>query len=245
MNSFRAVERAIAYEIERQAPDARRRRAAVDGDARLGRRPAVDLPHARQGDVRRLPLLPGAGPAAAPRRAGLDRAGPRRTLPELPAARRARYEALGLTALRRRGDRRRPGHDAARSRRSRRPAASLPAKEVANFVTGAHARVREGRRAQRRGHGRRVDAATGIAALLGGDRRRVASRGRSGRELLDAPPRRRARRADELLAAPGPARSPTTRRCSATSTRSSPPTRRPSRTTGPASRSPGSSSARS
>ena len=36
MNSFRAVERAIAFEIERQGGDARRRRDVRDGDARLG-----------------------------------------------------------------------------------------------------------------------------------------------------------------------------------------------------------------
>ncbi len=58
MNSFRAVERAIAFEIERQAAGAGRRRSADDGDARLGRRAAGHVPHAGQGDVRRLPLLP-------------------------------------------------------------------------------------------------------------------------------------------------------------------------------------------
>ena len=69
MNSFRSVERAIAFEIERQAaaldagePLLQETRGWSDGARR-------DVPHAGQGDLRRLPLLPGAGPAAAaPRR---------------------------------------------------------------------------------------------------------------------------------------------------------------------------------
>ena len=75
MNSFRAVERAIAFEIERQAAalDAARR---SPGDPRLDRRPRRDVPHALEGDVRRLPLLPGARPAATPRRAGVARGAP-------------------------------------------------------------------------------------------------------------------------------------------------------------------------
>ena len=64
--------------------DARRRRDVRDGDARLGRRATVDLPDARQGDVRRLPLLPGAGPAAAPRRGRLDRRRPSDACPSCP-----------------------------------------------------------------------------------------------------------------------------------------------------------------
>ena len=66
MNSLRAVERAIDFEIERQA-------AALDAgeplrqetrgwDDAAGR----DVRHAGQGIVGRLPLLPRAGPAAAP-----------------------------------------------------------------------------------------------------------------------------------------------------------------------------------
>ena len=88
MNSFRAVERAIAFEIERQAAAPRRRRAARPGDARLVRGARRDVPDAGQGDVRRLPLLPRAGPAAAPprRRPGWREIAA--ALPELPAARR-------------------------------------------------------------------------------------------------------------------------------------------------------------
>ena len=39
MNSFRSVERAIAFEIERQAVGARRRRGPDPGHPRLGRGP--------------------------------------------------------------------------------------------------------------------------------------------------------------------------------------------------------------
>ncbi len=71
MNSFRSVERAIGYEIERQA-------AALDAGETLRQetrgwdeRTRRDVRHADQGGLRRLPLLPGAGPAAAPRRPGV------------------------------------------------------------------------------------------------------------------------------------------------------------------------------
>ena len=73
MNSFRSVERAITYEIERQA-------AALDAGEPLVMETrgwsddrGDDVSHAVEGDVRRLPLLPGAGPAAAARRSGLAR----------------------------------------------------------------------------------------------------------------------------------------------------------------------------
>ncbi len=57
---------------------ARRRRDAHPGDARLGREPRRDVRDALQGGLARLPLLPGAGPAAAPRRRGLARRDPAR-----------------------------------------------------------------------------------------------------------------------------------------------------------------------
>ncbi len=77
MNSFRAVERAIGYEIERQGAALDAGEPLRDGDPRLGRRPPGHLPDARQGDLRGLPVLPGSGPAAAPRRTRLDRPGAR------------------------------------------------------------------------------------------------------------------------------------------------------------------------
>jgi aspartyl-tRNA(Asn)/glutamyl-tRNA(Gln) amidotransferase subunit B len=85
MNSFRAVERAIAFEIERQA-------AALDAGEPLfqetrGWDDARErhLRHAGQGVVRRLPLLPGAGPAAAAGGSGLAR---RSCAPASPRCRR-------------------------------------------------------------------------------------------------------------------------------------------------------------
>ena len=98
MNSFRSVERAIEFEIERQAaaldagePLAQETRGWADERGETYRMRSKET-------SRRLPLLPGAGPAAAARRRGwLDAI--RAALPELPAARRARYrEALGLSA---------------------------------------------------------------------------------------------------------------------------------------------------
>ena len=71
MNSFRSVERAITYEIERQAAILDARRDARHGDSRLVGRPRRDVPDAREGDLGRLSLLPRAGPAAAPYRSGL------------------------------------------------------------------------------------------------------------------------------------------------------------------------------
>ena len=57
------------HRLRDRAPGGRpaRGRAAHPGDARLGRRPRPHLPHAHQGDLGRLPLLPRAGPAAAAR----------------------------------------------------------------------------------------------------------------------------------------------------------------------------------
>ena len=88
MNSFRAVERAIEFEIERQAAALDAGEALRPGDPRLVGGARRDLPDAGQGDVRRLPLLPGAGPAAAPRRDGLAgrRSGPRCRSCPAPAA---------------------------------------------------------------------------------------------------------------------------------------------------------------
>ena len=91
MNSFRAVERAIAYEIERQA-------AALDAGETLRQetrgwsdeRGETYLMRSKE-TSRRLSLLPGARPAAAARGSGMARRRSAAALPELPAARRARY----------------------------------------------------------------------------------------------------------------------------------------------------------
>ena len=155
----------------------------------------------------------------------------RAALPELPAARRARYEALGLR-LRRGGARRRPGMTAAFE------AISAAARRAGQ----GGLQLRDGiARASAQGDGlneaatagRRTPA--GIAACCRGHRRGPVSRA-GGRDLLDAAPRGRHAGRRLRIAARGPA--PDLRRRVAarrTSTRSSPPTRRPSPTTGPAS----------
>ena len=143
MNSFRSVERAIDYEIARQAAALDAGETAPPGDPRLVRRPRRDVPHALQGDVGRLSLLPGAGPAAAPRRARLAR---RAARVAAGAARRApgalpgRGRAVGL----RRGAcwPARPEPTALfEATRAADPA--LPAKAVANWVTGEYLRLRK------------------------------------------------------------------------------------------------------
>ena len=71
MNSFRSVERAIDVRDRAPGGGPRGRRDPHPGDPRLGRRHGLDLRHAVEGGLARLPLLPGAGPAAAPGRSGL------------------------------------------------------------------------------------------------------------------------------------------------------------------------------
>jgi aspartyl-tRNA(Asn)/glutamyl-tRNA(Gln) amidotransferase subunit B len=181
MNSFRSVERAIAFEIERQA-------RALDAGESLametrgwddGRQATYRMrPKETSEDYRYFPepdlppLHVEAGWVAAIRAA----------LPELPAARRARYAALGITA-----------YDAAvivadPSMTSAFEAIStagpdLPAKEVANFVTGAHARAVKTDGLNSAGTAGRSTSA-GIAALLAAIGSGAVSRP-TGRELLD------------------------------------------------------------
>ena len=73
LNSFRHVQRALEYEIARQTTLAQRRRPRRAGDAPVGYRRRPDGLDAQQGGGARLPVLPGAGPAAAGARSGLDR----------------------------------------------------------------------------------------------------------------------------------------------------------------------------
>jgi aspartyl-tRNA(Asn)/glutamyl-tRNA(Gln) amidotransferase subunit B len=106
----------------------------------------------------------------------------RAALPELPAARRARYVALGIT-----------GYDAAvivadpsmttafEAIRAAGPA--LPAKDISNFVTGAHARAVKSAGLNAAGTAGQSTPA-GIATLLTAIGDGVVARAR-GRELLD------------------------------------------------------------
>ena len=199
MNSFRAVERAIAFEIERQAraldagePLSMETRGWDDGRQATYRMRSKETSE----DYRYFPEpdLPPLHVDAA----WIERV--RAALPELPAARRERYAALGIT-----------GYDAAvivadpgmtgafEAISAAGPA--LPAKEVSNFVTGAHARAAKATGLNAAGTAGPSTPA-GIAALLAAIGDGTVSRPK-GRELLDrhladGTP------AAELLAAAGP-----------------------------------------
>jgi aspartyl-tRNA(Asn)/glutamyl-tRNA(Gln) amidotransferase subunit B len=199
MNSFRAVERAIAFEIERQG-------AALDG----GRPLAMETrgwDDARQATYRMRsketsedyryfpePDLPPLHVQAG----WIDAI--RATLPELPAARRPRYVELGIT-----------GYDAAvivadPSMTSAFEAIAaagptLPAKEVANFVTGSHARAVKALGLNDAGTAG-ASSPAGLVALLGAIVEGRVSRS-VGRDLIE---RHLAEgiAADDLLASAGP-----------------------------------------
>ena len=144
MNSFRSVERAIEFEIGRQAAALAGGHAAHPGDARLGRR-------ARRSPITCGPRRPRTTTATSPSRtcrrcawspAWLEEIG--RSMPELPAARRRRYrDELGLSA-----------YDAdvlvgdlaatALFESARAADASLSPKKLANWVTGESMRLAKG-----------------------------------------------------------------------------------------------------
>ena len=181
MNSFRSVERAIAFEIERQGaaldagePLTMETRGWDDGRQATYRmrskETSEDYRYFPEPDLPPLHVEPGWI------------ADIREALPELPAARRARYEALGITA-----------YDAAvivadptmttafEAISAAGPA--VPAKEVANFVTGAHARALKSGGANEAGTAG-ASTPAGIAALLAAIVEATVSRP-VGRELLD------------------------------------------------------------
>ncbi len=181
MNSFRAVERAIAYEIERQG-------AALDAGEPLvmetrgwddGRQATYRMRAKETSEDYRYfpdPDLPPLHVDPAWR----DRV--RATLPELPAARRSRYEALGITAYDAAVLVADPGMTGAFEAICR-AGPSVPAKEVSNFVSGVHARVAKASGLNAAGT---AGASTPghIAALLGAITGGAVSR-QVGRELLE------------------------------------------------------------
>ena len=137
MNSFRSVERAIGYEIERQA-------AALDAGEPLvqetrgwddGRQATYRMRLKETSEDYRYFPEPDLPPLSVDE-AWLSQV--RERLPELPAARRARYVDLGLT-----------GHDAALIVADDRATAmfdaliadAVPAKEAANWVAGDYLRL--------------------------------------------------------------------------------------------------------
>ena len=181
MNSFRSVERAIAFEIARQG-------AAIEAGEELrmetrgwddGRQSTYHMRSKETSEDYRYFPEPDLPPLRV-EGAWIDEV--RDALPELPAARRARYVALGVTP-----------YDAAvmvadgtmtaafEAISAEGPA--VPAKEVANFVTGSHARAVKADGANERGTAGASDP-SGIAALLDAIVAGRVSRP-AGRELLE------------------------------------------------------------
>ena len=199
MNSFRAVERAIAYEIERQG-------RALDAGEPLtmetrgwddGRQATYHMRAKETSDDYRYFPEPDLPPLR------VDEAWIaeiRDGLPELPAARRARYEALGLSGYDAAVLVADPGmRDAFDAIRAGGPA--LPAKEVANFVTGAAARVAKAAGYNETGvpgDGRPADVGALLTAIIDGAISRPVGRELLERHLAEGTS------AAELLAGAGP-----------------------------------------
>ena len=108
LNSFRALERAIAYQIERRSRWSKPGQPVVQETLGWDEVARGHLLAAQQRRSARLPLLPRARPAAAGGRAGVDRAGRRRPA---RAARRAKCQRFQA---------------AVRAERLRMPAAARP-----------------------------------------------------------------------------------------------------------------------
>ncbi len=202
MNSFRSVERAIGYEIERQGnallsgEPLRMETRGWDDNRQLtyhmrNKETSEDYRYFPEPDLPPLHVEPGwiSRIAAA--------------LPELPAARRDRYVALGLSA-----------YDAGvivadpsmigafEAILAAAPAGvSLPAKEVSNFVTGTHARVAKEtglNAAGTAGASSPADLAALLAAVVAGTVSRPTGRDLLARHLADGAS------AAQLLASAGP-----------------------------------------
>jgi aspartyl-tRNA(Asn)/glutamyl-tRNA(Gln) amidotransferase subunit B len=203
MNSFRSVERAIAFEIERQG-------AALDAGEPLsmetrgwddGRQVTYRMRSKETSEDYRYfpdPDLPPLHVEPAWTSAIRD------VLPELPAARRARYEALGITAYDAAvlvADPTMAGAFEAIASASASGGATLPAKEVANFVTGAHARALKAgapNAAGTAGSSSPAGIATLLAAIVEGRVSRPVGRELLDRHVADGSD------AETLLAAAGP-----------------------------------------
>ena len=180
MNSFRAVERAIDFEIERQGH-------ALDGGEPLlmetrgwddGRQAPYRMRAKETSEDYRYFPDPDLPPLHVDP-AWIEQV--RQGMPELPATRRARYEQQGLSAYDARvlvADPLMWGAFEAIGAAG----GSLPAKDVANFVAGAHARVMKttGPNAHGlAGAGRPADVAALLLAIAGGQVSRQV-----GRDLL-------------------------------------------------------------
>ena len=199
MNSFRSVERAIGYEIERQGraldagePLVMETRGWDDAKQATYRMRAKET----SDDYRYFPEpdLPPLHVEAAWIEAV------RAALPELPAARRARYEALGLSAYDAAVLVADPGMTGAFDAICA-AGPGLPAKEVSNFVAGAHARVAKAsglNSGGTAGASRAADIASLLGAIVAGTVSRPVGRDLLERHLADGTA------ASALLAAAGP-----------------------------------------
>ena len=158
MNSFRFLERGIEAELERQRELIESGEPGRPGDASLrpGERGADAA--ALEGGGARLPLLPRARPGAAGADARRCCARPARSLPELPAARAARYERARADARRPpRGSpptRRPPTTSSRRWRRRGRGAAGRRQLDHRRAGGGAAPGRGRGRRRRLEGHAR-------------------------------------------------------------------------------------------
>jgi aspartyl-tRNA(Asn)/glutamyl-tRNA(Gln) amidotransferase subunit B len=199
MNSFRSVERAIGYEVERQGraldagePLVMETRGWDDGRQATYRMRAKET----SDDYRYFPEpdLPPLHVDAA----WIARI--RDELPELPAARRARYVGLGLSAYDAGVLVADPGMREA-FEAVRAAGAGLPAKEVANFVTGLSARTAKDagyNAAGVPGAARPADVARLLGSIVDGTVTRPVGRELLERHLADGTP------AADLLASAGP-----------------------------------------
>jgi aspartyl-tRNA(Asn)/glutamyl-tRNA(Gln) amidotransferase subunit B len=199
MNSFRSVERAIGYEVERQGraldagePLVMETRGWDDGRQATYRMRAKET----SDDYRYFPEpdLPPLHVDAA----WIARI--RDELPELPAARRARYVGLGLSAYDAGVLVADPGMREA-FEAVRAAGAGLPAKEVANFVTGLSARTAKDagyNAAGVPGAARPADVARLLGSIVDGTVTRPVGRELLERHLADGSP------AADLLASAGP-----------------------------------------
>ena len=189
MNSFRAVERAIAYEIDRQA-------AAIDAGEPLsmetrgwdeGRQATYRMRSKETSEDYRYFPEPDLPPLRVDR-AWIERI--RDGVPELPAARRKRYVAAGITPYDASvivADQGMTGAFEAISAAG----AAVPAKEVANFVTGPHARLAKAAGLNPRGTAGPSDPreiAAILAAIADGTVGRPIGRDLLDRHLADGTP---------------------------------------------------------
>ena len=232
MNSFRSVERAIAFEIERQAtaleagePLVQETRGWDDGRQATYRmrlkETSEDYRYFPEPDLPPLTVDPAGWPRSAPR----CRSCRRRAVRGMPRLGLSGYDAAVLVAD--------PAMTVA-FEAIRAAGPELPAKDVANLVTGDYGRAAKVRGARTRWAGRSRDCG-GARGPVGADRRRVAvaaeCQGGARRASRD---RRVGRRRSSTVVAC--ARSATRRPWTRSSTRCWRPTHRRSRTGVPADR---------